>query len=103
MNKTEEIAFLKESLQAEKRANKLILDMLANEKMRVDQLVFDIKSKFDSYMEKYEKANAVLTRQSGVPIFRVYTENELAKPIEYGEIFIPALHIKFIKGDKSDE
>lgn len=75
-------------------------ELLARERYRIDKLLVEIENKFNEHMEKYSKANAILTRQREFPAFRFYTENELAKPIEYGEIFIPALHIRFIKGEK---
>lgn len=80
----------------EELENKLI----KKERERIDKLIADVEEKFNSYMDKYVKANDVLTSQCGTPAFRVYTENETVKPIEYGEIFIPALHIRFIKGEK---
>lgn len=101
MNKTEEIKELRAHLEMERKTNDYLLTILANEKMRIDNLVRDIETKFNQYMEEYSKANAILTRQRGVPVFRVYTDNEPIKPIEYGEIRIPELHIRFIKGEKN--
>lgn len=100
MSKCQKIKELKTQLDIERKTNEYLLHTLAQEKMRIDNLVRDIESRFNKYMEEYSKANAILTMHNEVPVFRVYADNEQAKPIEYGEIRIPALYIKFIKGEK---
>ena len=77
--------------------------LIEKERARIDKLISDVEEKFNIYMQEYFNANDIIKSQCGTPAFRFYTENEMVKPIEYGEIFIPALHIKFIKGEKADE
>lgn len=98
-----EIKDLEEKLSEEKMKNlKLQSEMwkiIAIERHRIDVLIKDIETRFNSYMKEYSKANDILTRHREPPIFRIYTDLDSIKPIEYGEIRIPELHIRFIKGE----
>lgn len=69
------------------------------ERHRIDVLIKDIESRFNAYMEEYSKANDILTKHRRPHVFRTYAELDSIKPIEYGEIRIPELHIKFVKGE----
>ena len=98
-----EIIELKEKLSKEiiensKLKNKMLL-MIETERRRIDDLIKDIETRFNAYMEEYSKANDILTKHREKPVFRTYTELDSIKPIEYGEIRIPELHIRFIKGE----
>lgn len=99
-----EIKELEEKLQKEQKKysdlQEKMWELLETERHRIDNLVHDIETRFSQYMEEYSKANAILTKHRQPPIFRVYTETDMARPIEYGEIRIPELHIKFVKGEK---
>ena len=99
-----QIAELKEQLSKEIIENSKLKSkmwvMIEIERRRIDDLIKDIETRFNSYMEKYSKANDILTKHREPPVFRTYTELDSIKPIEYGEIRIPELHIKFIKGER---
>ena len=99
-----QIAELKEQLSKEIIENSKLKSkmwvMIEIERRRIDDLIKDIETRFNAYMEEYSKANDILTKHSEPPVFRTYTELDSIKPIEYGEIRIPELHIRFIKGER---
>lgn len=99
-----EIKELKQKLEKERVKNlelqSQMWEIIAKERWRIDRLITDVENKFNSYMEEYSKANIILTKHREPPVFRIYSELDNVKTIEYGEIKIPQLHIRFIKGEK---
>ena len=64
----------------------------------IDILLKDIKQKFDNYMLELQGKVAFI----GEPIFEVstYIDKTKVKTVEYGDIRIEPLHLRFIKGEE---
>ena len=101
-NLEKEIVELKKQLN-EARLETLKIRAEANETMakdrkRIDDLLKDIKQKFDNYMLELQGKVAFI----GEPIFEVstYIDKTKVKTVEYGDIRIEPLHLRFIKGEE---
>ncbi len=83
-----------ETLKIRAEAN----ETMAKERKRIDDLLKDIKQKFDNYMLELQGKVAFI----GKPIFEVsiYRDKTKVKTVEYGDIRIEPLHLRFIKGEE---
>lgn len=102
LNLEKEIEELEKELLKE-RQEKLRIIAEANETMvqdrkRIDVLLKDIEQRFNAYMENLKGNVAVIRKQDPLIECKVYRDDAQIEPIEYGEIRIEPLHLKFIKG-----
>ena len=83
-----------ETLKIRAEAN----ETMAKDRKRIDDLLKDIKQKFDNYMLELQGKVAFI----GEPIFEVsiYSDKTKVKTVEYGDIRIEPLHLRFIKGEE---
>ena len=83
-----------ETLKIRAEAN----ETMAKDRKRIDDLLKDIKQKFDNYMLELQGKVAFI----GEPIFEasIYSDKTKVKTVEYGDIRIEPLHLRFIKGEE---
>ena len=83
-----------ETLKIRAEAN----ETMAKDRKRIDDLLKDIKQKFDNYMLELQGKVAFI----GEPVFEVltYSDKTKVKTVEYGDIRIEPLHLRFIKGEE---
>lgn len=99
-----EIEELKKELLKERQEKLRIIaeanETMAQDRKRIDVLLKDIEQKFNAYIEQLTNASAFIENNSKPIECKVYSEKSLKEPtiIEYGEIKIEPLHLKFIKG-----
>ena len=102
LNLEKEIEELEKKLLKE-RQEKIRIIAEANERMaqdrkRIDVLLKDIEQKFNSYMRRLEGNIVVIRKQDPLIECKVYRDDVQIEPIEYGEIRVEPLHLRFIKG-----
>lgn len=83
-----------ETLKTREEAN----EIMTKDRKRIDVLLEDIKQKFDNYMLELQGKVAFI----GEPVFELstYRDKTKVKTIEYGDIRIEPLHLRFIKGEE---
>ena len=83
-----------ETLKIRAEAN----ETMAKDRKRIDDLLKDIKQKFDNYMLELQGKVVFI----GEPVFEVltYSDKTKVKTVEYGDIRIEPLHLRFIKGEE---
>lgn len=97
-----EIEELKKELLKERQEKLRIIteanETMAQDRKRIDVLLKDIEQKFNSYMRSLEGNIAVIRKQDPLIECKEYRDSVQIEPLEYGEIRIEPLHLKFIKG-----
>lgn len=76
-------------------------ELVSKDRIRIALLIEDIKQKFEDYFDNLKNAGAFIETNSKPIECKEYSEESLVEPkrIEYGEIEIKPLHLKFIKGE----
>lgn len=102
LNLEKEIEELKKDLLKERQEKLRIIaeanETIAQDRKRIDVLLKDIEQKFNSYMRSLEGNIVVIRKQDPLIECKLYRDDVQIEPIEYGEIRVEPLHLKFIKG-----
>lgn len=102
LNLEKEIEELEKELLKERQEKLRIIaeanETMAQDRKRIDVLLKDIEQKFNAYMRSLDGNIVVIRKQDPLIECKAYRDDTQIEPIEYGEIRVEPLHLKFIKG-----